>query len=351
MKRAMAAFTVAAFLTLLVDVGGGHREGIALLPGLVFTVAATLGFGAVERRTETLLRYAYVAGLVIAGFWVFHASAASVGSTLMLVVLVIQATLLLPPAAVAITVVLLPFFHAGMALSDGLREGLGLLAVGAFAAVVTTLLMREQQARAALAQAQLQVERLAAFEERNRVARDIHDGLGHALTVVQMQIKAARAAPDRAEEMLAKAQEQTENALREVRRSVGALREERPPVPLVESLRELAATAPAPTSVEVRGAERPLPPEAGESLFRAAQEGLTNVGKHAQARSATILVDYSHSSRVRLEVRDDGVGATGDTGGGFGLIGLRERAAQLGGSLTLDTAPGAGATLRMEVPG
>jgi hypothetical protein len=152
----MAALTVAAFLTLLVDVGGGHRDGVALLPGFLFAVAATLGFAWVERRG---FRYAYVATLVGLGFAVFVLSAASVGATLMLVVLVIQATLLLPVAAVAVVVVLLPFFHTGMALAEGLREGVGLFAVGAFAAVVTKLLMRERDARTALAQAQLKVGR------------------------------------------------------------------------------------------------------------------------------------------------------------------------------------------------
>jgi signal transduction histidine kinase len=349
----MAALTVAAFLTLLVDVGGGHRDGVALLPGFLFAVAATLGFAWVERRG---FRYAYVATLVGLGFAVFVLSAASVGATLMLVVLVIQATLLLPVAAVAVVVVLLPFFHTGMALAEGLREGVGLFAVGAFAAVVTKLLMRERDARTALAQAQLKVEALATLEERNRVARDIHDGLGHALTVVQMQIKAARAVlaaePARADDMLGKAQEQAEEALREVRRSVGALRAERPPVPLPEALRALTESAGLPAALDVRGDRRPLPAEAEESLVRAAQEGLTNVRKHAHATRAELVLDFSDPSRVRLEVRDNGAGVTtADGPGGFGLLGLRERAAQLGGRLTLDSAPGAGATLRMEVPG
>ncbi len=349
----MAALTVAAFLTLLVDVAGGHRDGLALLPGLLFTVAATLGFARVEGRGRRRFPYAYIAVLFLLGFAVFVISAASVGATLMLVVLVIQTTLLLPLTAVVVVVVLLPFLHTGMAPAEGIREGLSLLAVGAFAAVVTKLLMRERDARTALARAQLRVEALAVLEERNRVARDIHDGLGHALTVVQMQIKAARAVlaarPDRADEMLSKAQHQAEEALQEVRRSVGALREPRPPVPLPEALRALTETAGVPTGLEVRGERRPLPAEAEESLFRAAQEGLTNVRKHAHATKAELVLDYSRPG-VRLEVRDDGAGLTGSADGGFGLLGLRERATQLGGRLTLDSAPG-GATLRMELPG
>jgi signal transduction histidine kinase len=346
----MAALTVAAFLTLLVDVLGDHRDAVALIPGALFTVLATAGYAFVTRRPREPLLYAYVIALFACGFAVFAASGASVGATLMLVVLVIQATLTLPVPAVAVVIVLLPLFHAGMALSEGVREGLGLFAVAVFAAVLTKLLMREQAARAALAQAQAEVERLAVLQERNRVARDIHDGLGHSLTVVQMQIKAARAVlvtqPARADEMLVKAQDQAGEALREVRRSVGALRAARSPVPLREALDGLAGEA----GLEVLGEARPLPPEAEESLFRAAQEGLTNVHKHARATRAELVLDFSHPSCVRLEVRDNGIGVTGGPDGGFGLVGLRERAEQLGGRLTLESSPG-GAVLRMEVPG
>ena len=368
MKRALAALTVAAFVTLAVDVAGGDRTIVSLWPGAVFVLLATLGFAAVQRRDARALRYAYVVALFVLGFAVFAVSGAGVGSTLLLVVLVSHAALLLPLPAVVAVVAVLPLFHARMAWSDGLREGMGLLATGVFAAVLTKLLVREQAARTALTAAHeqlrayaVQAETLAAAEERNRVARDIHDGLGHALTVVQMQIKAARAVlgsrPDRADEVLAKAQDQAEEALREVRRSVGALRERRPAVPLPEALRALAgetSAAGVPTGVRVTGAERPLPADAEESLFRAAQEGLTNVRKHAGAARAELVLDYSEPAAVRLEVRDDGAGTAGDGGAappGFGLLGVRERAAHVGGRMTLESVPGRGSTLRVEVPG
>ncbi|MBG0564612.1 sensor histidine kinase [Actinoplanes aureus] len=363
MKRAMAALTVAAYLTLLVDVLGDNRPAASLLPATAFLLVATLGFEWVQRRGGRWAGYAHVAVLFLIGFAVFAVSEASLGATLMLVVLVSQAVLLLPVAAVVVVVVSLPLFHAGMALDEGLREGLGLLAAAVFAAAVTKLLVREQQARAELAGAHarlreyaVQVEGLAAAQERNRVARDIHDGLGHALTVVQMQIKAARALlgprPERADEMLAKAQEQAEEALREVRRSVGALREPRPAVPLPDALRALAdetSAAGVPTEVDVTGMTRRLLAAAEESLFRAAQEGLTNVRKHARATRASLVLDYSRASAVRLEVRDDGDGV--GEGEGFGLLGLRERATQVGGHMTFESVPGGGSTLRMEVPG
>src|SRR5919112_1571497 len=171
-----------------------------------------------------------------------------------------------------------------MSWGDGLRNGMGTLAAAAFTAVVTELLRREQRARADLAEANTrlrgyaaQAEELATTQERNRVARDIHDGLGHHLTVVQMQVQAARAVlasdPDRADAVLAKAQQQATEALAEVRRSVAALREPRTAPPLADALKQLAeetTAAGVPATLEVAGTERPLPAEAEESLFRSA---------------------------------------------------------------------------------
>jgi signal transduction histidine kinase len=190
------------------------------------------------------------------------------------------------------------------------------------------------------------------------VARDIHDGLGHSLTVVQMQVKAARAVlhtdPAKADDVLGKAQQQSEEALGAVRRSVRALREPRAAGPLPDALRALADEASAagvPTRFDVSGTERPIPDEAREALYRAAQEGLTNVRKHAGADRADLLLDYGDEA-VRVEVRDDGVGTAADARApGFGLVGLRERAALVGGRLHLESAPGAGHVLTMEVPG
>jgi signal transduction histidine kinase len=356
----MAALTVAAFATLVIDVLGDGRSPLSLPPAAAFVLLATFGYGWVEQRGERRYAYAYVSVLLLLGLGVFAFSAASVGATLMLVVLAIRATLLLPLPAVAAVVLPLPLLHAGMELDEGLREGLALFAAAGFAVVLTKVLMREQQARAELAVAHQQLheyaaqaERLAAAHERNRVARDIHDGLGHALTVVQMQIKAARAvlAPDpaRADTMLVKAQEQAEEALREVRRSVSALREIRPP--LADAVRALAGDSGVPTEVDVSGTVRTLLADAEEALFRAAQEGLTNVRKHARASRAVIVLDYSRPAAVRLEVRDDGSFSEPGSGSGFGLAGLRERAAGLGGTLSLTPAPGGGSTLLMEVPG
>ncbi len=306
----------------------------------------------------------YVVGMLALGYLVFGASGAGVGATLLLLVLVCQSVLLLPlPAAAAVTAAV-PLVHVGMTIGDGLRNGLGMLAAATFTAVVTELLRREQRARAELATANellrgyaAQAEELATTRERNRLARDIHDGLGHHLTVVQMQVQAARAVlaadPARADAVLAKAQQQSTEALAEVRRSVGALREPRAVPPLDVALTVLAEDASAagvPTELEVLGTVRPLGADAEESLFRAAQEGLTNVRKHAAAGRARLVLDYRGEGTVRLQVCDDGRG-TAAPGDGFGLLGLRERAARLGGSVDVDSSPGRGTTLRVAVPG
>jgi signal transduction histidine kinase len=238
------------------------------------------------------------------------------------------------------------------------------LGAAVFTAVVTELLKREQFARRELADANdllrgyaAQAEQLATTQERNRVARDIHDGLGHHLTVVQMQVQAARAVlaadPARADAVLAKAQQQATEALAEVRRSVSALRERRTAPPLRTALEGLAAETSAagvPTRLRIDGPARTLSPDSEESLFRAAQEGLTNVRKHADATSAQVLLHFGDDT-VCLEVRDDGRGLTGTAGQGFGLLGLRERATRLGGRLDVAAAPGGGTTLLVEVPG
>lgn len=349
MLRSLAALVAAAYLTLAVGVLGSDGPAWSLVPGTIFAALAVFGLGRV-RRSGLPVRAGYVVLQLILGYATFVVSGAAVGALLLLVALCSQCVLLLPTGWVVAVVAAVPLIHVGMGLSDGLREGIATLVAAVFAALLTHLVVREQRARA-------QAEQLAATEERNRVARDIHDGLGHALTVVQMQVKAARAVlrsdADRADALLDKAQQQAELALAEVRRSVSALREPRS-VPLPDALRDLAdemSAAGVPTRLAVSGAARRLAAEAEESLYRAAQEGLTNIRKHARARTAGLTLDYSQPSAVRLVVQDDGVGLDGRAPSGFGLLGVRERAAHAGGRMSLESLPGQGSTLLVEVPG
>jgi signal transduction histidine kinase len=217
------------------------------------------------------------------------------------------------------------------------------------------------EANSKLRQYAVQAEELAVTRERNRLAREIHDTLGHCLTVVNVQIEAARVMldrdPARAHDALHKAQAITQEGLRDIRSSVSALRAS--PLDnknLGEALRQTVETFCA-TGLAVEftssGQRRVLPHPAELTLFRAAQEGLTNVQKHARAAHARVALDFSQPSKVRLTVSDDGAGAReqSSNGHGFGLLGLRERTLLVKGKLRTRTAPAGGFTLEVEVPG
>jgi signal transduction histidine kinase len=217
------------------------------------------------------------------------------------------------------------------------------------------------EANLKLRESAVQAQELAATRERNRVASEIHDSLGHYLTVVNVQLEAARALqpgnPAGAAAAVAKAQALTREGLQEVRRSVSALRAsplDKRSLPealrcLVEENREAGLQ----TELETAGEARRLPGLAELTLYRAAQEGLTNVRKHARTANARLVLDFRQPSRVRVTVSDRGGGAVaGDSEkAGFGLLGLRERAQLLGGRVQVRTGPGQGFTLEVEVPG
>ncbi len=202
-----------------------------------------------------------------------------------------------------------------------------------------------------------QIEDLATIQERNRLAREIHDDLGHYLTVVNVQIGAAKVLlasdTERAMTALDKAQTLTQEGLTAVRQSVSALRG--PAVgqrPLPEGIAALAHesnNAGIVTEFAVRGAHRPLALQEELTLYRAAQEGLTNIRKHACASRVDLTLDYSNPEQVRLVIVDNGLGAT-DATNGFGLLGIRERVQVLGGDVKVKTAVNQGFTLQVTIP-
>jgi signal transduction histidine kinase len=203
----------------------------------------------------------------------------------------------------------------------------------------------------------VQVEGLAVAEERNRLAREIHDSLGHYLTAITMQLEAAgklvAAQPERAAESIAKAEEMARDSLAEVRRSVAALRAS--PVDtatLDDAIGELIGnlhSSGLATTFTVKGKSQPLPIQVKAALYHAAQEGMTNVHKHANASAATVVLAYQ-PEQVALTIEDNGTGRRGKETGGFGLLGLQERIALLGGSLEADNCPEGGFQLRVIVP-
>jgi signal transduction histidine kinase len=175
--------------------------------------------------------------------------------------------------------------------------------------------------------------------------------------VVNVQIGAAQAIfsqdSTRALDHLSKAQTLTQEGLAEVRRSVAALRasptESRPlPEALGKLVEQWNATGMSATFV-VAGAPRQLTPPADLTLYRAAQEALTNVSKHASATEVGLTLDYTHAESVLLVVQDDGVGGNVSTNG-FGLLGVRERVQLLGGEIRIVTEISQGFRLEVELP-
>ncbi|CAM2064693.1 Sensor histidine kinase [Sulfidibacter corallicola] len=201
-----------------------------------------------------------------------------------------------------------------------------------------------------------QAEELAATRERNRLARDIHDSLGHYLTAVHMQAAAAQAVldqkPETASAMLGQIQAMAKQGLEEVRHSVAALRED----PLLgkepgQMLRELATTCERDgiaVEIHVEGAERPLTAKVMQTLFRTAQEGLTNMRKYAEASRVVLRLTFD-ADAVTFDLEDDGRGADA-LQGGFGLTGIRERAQILGGRAAFVTEPGQGFHIQVVIP-
>ncbi|MBK8988635.1 MAG: sensor histidine kinase [Chloroflexi bacterium] len=202
-----------------------------------------------------------------------------------------------------------------------------------------------------------QVEELATTQERNRLAREIHDNLGHYLTVVNVQIGAAKVLlahePERAMAALDKAQGLTQEGLTAVRQSVSSLREsplaKRPLPQAIAALVQESNNAGIVTDLTLHGDYRPLTPQTELTLYRVAQEGLTNIRKHARASRANLTLDYANPEQVQLMVADNGLGAAA-AGSGFGLLGIRERVLLLNGDMEIETAVNHGFCLRVTIP-
>jgi len=205
----------------------------------------------------------------------------------------------------------------------------------------------------------VQAGELSATRERNRIAREIHDTLGHFLTVANVQLDAALALwagdPKQAREAVLKAQAFTREGLQDIRRSVAALRnsplDNKPLTQALQALVAAASTEKPAAKFSILGTPKDLSWPVELSLYRAAQEGLTNAHKHATAEHVRVILSFQAEGTVSLCVQDDGVGADDLAGsGGFGLHGLCERAQLLGGTVEIETAPNAGFTLKFEVP-
>ncbi len=209
-----------------------------------------------------------------------------------------------------------------------------------------------------------QVAELATAEERNRLARDIHDGLGHYLTAISIQLEKALAFrerdPGEAEQAIRDAKRSARQALQDVRQSVAALHSTQPVFSFTTALSDLVhnmQTGRLAVELHIHGQEAGFSPLALMTLYRAVQEGLTNVQKHSNASHVTIQVDLGEHD-VCVALGDNGCGfdptilTRRETGRDdhFGLRGMQERLELVGGCISLESAPGRGTRLVITAP-
>jgi len=209
-----------------------------------------------------------------------------------------------------------------------------------------------------------QVEELAAAEERNRVARDIHDSVGHSLAVINVQLEKAlvflRRDADVTEQAMKDARRAAKEALGDVRESVRTLRQSEEIFSLTESLTTLverSKSSELEIDLQMDGPESGYSKPALMTLFRAAQEALTNVHKHADASRVQITVHLGDGAG-QLQVQDNGIGFDSKQveerpthrHGHYGLQGIRERLELVGGEMSLVSESGIGTTLTVTIP-
>ncbi|MEU8117612.1 sensor histidine kinase [Spirillospora sp. NPDC049024] len=252
-----------------------------------------------------------------------------------------------------------------------LADAAGFLLIGWFVAVVAIggvvrnrrAYLREAEERARVAERGREAEaRRRAIEERLRIARELHDVLGHNISLINVQATAAlhglRREPERAEDALTAIKQASKDVLREMRATLGVLRqvdEAAPvtPAPGLARLDELTrgiTAAGLKIRTEVEGEPRPLPAEADLAAFRIVQEALTNVTRHSGATSAAVRIRYG-ADHVVLSVEDDGTpGSSPPSADGSGIRGMRDRAETLGGTLEAGPAPNGGFTVRARLP-
>ncbi|MGZ4318776.1 MAG: sensor histidine kinase, partial [Gaiellaceae bacterium] len=229
--------------------------------------------------------------------------------------------------------------------------------------------LRERAAQAEAAEARAShaereretAARIAVAEERARIARELHDIVAHAVSVMVLQVGAVRhrlpddLADDR--DALQDVERTGRAALSEMRRLLGAMRSDREDLDLtpqpglgsLEPLLEEIRRAGLAVELHVEGNPVPLPHAIDLSAYRIVQEGLTNALKHAHASHADVVVRYRHDE-LQIDVRDDGHGPSTTDGLGHGLVGIRERVNLYGGQMSAGAANGRGFMLSTRLP-
>jgi signal transduction histidine kinase len=247
---------------------------------------------------------------------------------------------------------------AGGAPYGAFEFGVSVIAIG-----ITLGLGRTGRLRVYLAEARAEAAEAAAAqhssEERLRIARELHDILGHSLGTIAVQAGVGRhlmqSEPERAADALDNIARVSRSSLDEVRSVVATLREDEPsyhPAPgladladLVETVRATGLTVELTLPQDVES----VPRQTGAAVYRITREALTNVVRHAHASNVSVEVDC-RDGRVELAIRDDGSGRGSSSGNGHGIAGMRERAEALGGSLSAESASDGGFLVTASLP-
>jgi signal transduction histidine kinase len=354
---AVAAFAGTIALMLVPESDEAHQPRDLDIPGLLLAAVASLPL--VARRRAPVLVFVIVVAASALLFGLGYPEGPPIGPTLALYFVALSRTegRLRTAPAIALTAGLFAAHLAAVGIGRDRFPGgellLGaILWSGVWIAGDRTRLRRERIAaleeRALRAEREAERERrLAAAEERARIARDLHDSAGHAINVILVQAGAARLLqerdPARAREALETVEEVARETIDEIDRLVGALREggsadvEPPPgLAALDGLVERHRSAGLDVRVETRGSRRPLALGADQAAYRILQEALTNAARHGNGGAE---VDIAFGDEA-VEITVTNPAAADPDGEGHGLVGMRERAALLGGRLETTTSNG-----------
>lgn len=220
---------------------------------------------------------------------------------------------------------------------------------------LTAALKESDENKKMLEQAYEQLSETAVFEERNRIARDIHDNAGHSMTAVIMQTEAAKliidSDPEEAKNKIISANIQAKNALEQMRESVHLLAGRNASVTLKEEIEEIIAQTMDGTDVIIRYdiTDISMPYDKRRFIANSLKECLANGMRHGGANAFYVELTLNDNV-VKLTVSDNGTGLPSDFKEGFGLRGLREKAAKFGGGIVLESEEGEGTELTVSLP-
>jgi signal transduction histidine kinase len=361
----LALLATSAELTLLLD------DGSASVPAILLTVAA--GVALALRRTAPLIVLAVTLAAATA---IVAIDEAPGGISVLIALYTVGAHLerrvslaaLVPTAAIvtALSVVVAGGDRRASLIVGALAAApltVGIWGLGAFMQTRRRY-ARELEARAArLERERDQLARIAVYEERASIARELHDIVAHSVTVMLVGVRGARdvlrASPEVAEETLARVETSGERSLAELRRILGLLRSpdhspKSRPHPTLANLNELVAefhAAGLPVSLNVADDLQSLAEGVEVSVYRVVEEALTNALKHSSPTHVWVTLAF-RESRLELEIVDDGVRQSdhGDATGGQGIVGMSERVALLGGELETGRRAGGGFRVAARVP-